>query len=269
MHSTPSSSTSREGRASPPPSEATTAPVSPIRLQNAESEDEQHGRGERDVDARVEPRGGRERGAGGAHHAAEAPARVQRGHDRPPHRALDRRAVGVLGHVEDAVRQPDREQQRGERHRGRREQRERERDREGDDGHEHDEPARAALEHLPGDRHRDQRARGHREQAQPDHALGETELVPQPRDVRQQRPDADPVDEEDPRRRPARRHATGTVRPSAAARYSAAMARACPTASARPKRGRASPRTAAARSSSSHAYGLRGSISIRSAAPSR
>ena len=138
---------------------------------------------------------------------AEAPAAVERGHDRLRERALDGDAVRVHRDVHRTVRRAEDEQDRGEHVRVGRQQRQRQHEAEDERGRPRHGRARAPVENLPGERHRDEPAGGHAEQAEPERRLGDPELVLEPGDVRDPGPDHRAVHEEDGEGGQAGRHA--------------------------------------------------------------
>ena len=140
--------------------------------------------------------------------------------------------------VHHAVGGPEGEQDRPEHRRARGQERQRQHQAEHERRRPRDRAARAAVEHVARQRHRDQRAGGHAQQAEPDRRLRHVEPVLEPRDVGDPGADHGAVDRERAERRDARRHAGPAVaRPSAAAlSRRRSRARACPG-----RRGRRSP----------------------------
>ena len=201
----PISSTGRDGSASPPPSECADAPPRREVIHSAASQSAT-------PTARLSTRGSTPAAPAsdddpGRGEAADAPAAVERRHDRLAQLALDRDAVGVHRDVHHAVGRAEHEQDRAEHRRARRQQRERQHQAVDERRHTRDRAARAAVEHVPGQRHRDQRAGGHAEQAEADRRLRHAELLLEPRDVRDPGADHRAVDRERAERRDARRHA--------------------------------------------------------------
>jgi hypothetical protein len=168
------------------------------------------------ITARLEAERHRQRHAARARQATEAPAGVQRGHDRLAERPLDRDAVAVHRDVHRAVRGAEHHQHRAERDRRRRVQRQRQQRQVDDRGHARDARAGEPIEQLAGQRHRDHRAGGHAQQGEADRALGDVEPLLQERDLRDPRADHRAVQEEGAERRCARAHAATTLTPAAA-----------------------------------------------------
>ena len=188
--------------------------LSDPRRAHEDRHEQQHG-GDRDGDARVDAERGEPGREARADHAAERPARVQRGHDRPAEVALDLDAVGVHRDVHRRVRRAEHEQ------RDRHEQRARG-EHDEVDGHHVGEAAEPGHAHraplhdrLPGDREGDDHRQRHADEHEPHRALGEVEALLDPRDLRDEGADHGAVDEEQARRRPAPAHARVTVTPSA------------------------------------------------------
>ena len=176
---------------------------------------EQQQRGDRDGHARVDAERRERRGEAGARHAAERPAGVQRGHDRPPQVLLHLDAVAVHGNVLRRAGgaehgEPERDEQRVRREHGQVDG-ERARDAAGPD-----DPLRAvADDRLPRDREGEDDGERHAEDDQAHGGLGQVEALLHPGDVRDPAADRRAVDGEDGGGGPARGHARVTVTPSA------------------------------------------------------
>jgi hypothetical protein len=141
---------------------------------------------------------------------------VQRRHDRAAERPLDRHPVGVHRHVHRPVGGTEHHERKAQQHRRRREQRQREQRQVDERGRAGDRRARAPVEHLAGQRHRDHRAHRHAQQREADRGLADVEPVLHERDLPDPGADHRAVQEEDAEGGSARRHARTTLTPAAA-----------------------------------------------------
>ena len=184
--------------------------------QAGDQQEQQQAGGDQRLHARVDPGaagGGHQRGAG---EAAEAPAGVQRGHDRPVQDALDGDAVGVHRDVHRAARRAEHDQRERQQPRLGRQQRERQHERAGQARQPRGAHAAEPHDRLAHDRQGADHADRHRQDHQAERALGEVEAILDPRDVADPGADHGAVHEEDAEGRHARRHARTTLTPAAA-----------------------------------------------------
>ena len=168
---------------------------------------------------RVHARRGGGADRGGRGEAAEAPARVEGGHDRPPERLSIATPWAFMATSIAPLEAPNSEQREREQPRLGREQQHRTTRHAGRRADARALHAADPDQHLAHQRHRDDHADRHRQQDEPERALGELEPVLDERDLRDPRPDGGAVDEEDADGGDTRSHRLWVIRPRRGQRY--------------------------------------------------